>query len=421
VAPGKKLRKSAKIFAILGLSTLRKKTDSSFGRRTALISQALSSTATNLIDIKMIRTAVLLISHGFQPNYEKAFTNALALRVERVTLAASVRTLFSQIDPRVLAINVLTSMDPRRSLSQKLIGKLIYIARLGKLLVSNRSSAVHVIGTFLTSSVVLGAFELLVYRIICKRLVLTVHNLLPHDQHTRTNRFAAWLAYRIPHTLVVHTERMRNELAKTWCVQFDRIIVMEHGVDDIPPSQAVSRAGDSDLHLLMFGAVAPYKGVDIALEALREIVSISFRLSIVGACRDTAYRERIRLLIDEFPEKDKIEWLDAYVEESSVQAHFEHADAVLLPYRHIDQSGVLFTAFRFGTPVIAFDVGAFAHYTNQITGVLVKNNDAGGLRDAIEHFSKNRDRFDREAVKRYAVQFLWQNTISTVLPAYQLR
>lgn len=367
----------------------------------------------------MTGTKVLLISHGFQPSYEKAFTNALASHVDKVTLAGSVRTLFAQLDPRVQATKVLHSMEPRRSAYQKLRDKLIYIANLGKLIVSNRKSSIHVIGTFLTKSIALGVLELFIYRIFCKRLVLTIHNLLPHDQHTRLNRSAAWLAYRIPHTLVVHTVRMRTELAETWRVPISQVIVMEHGVDDIPPAPALSRTGGTaDLRLLMFGAVAPYKGVDIALEALRELTDIPFTLAIIGACRDVEYRAKIEFLIEESPEKGKIKWIDAYVEESSVQGYFERADAVLLPYRHIDQSGVLFTAFRFGTPVIAFDVGSFSHYINETTGILTKSNDIEGLQDAIRLFSQMRATFVTNSIRAYAERFLWKNTVSAVLCAY---
>lgn len=368
----------------------------------------------------MISTAVLLVSHGFQSSYEKAFTNALAQYVAHVTLAASVRTLFEQLDPRVRAPNILHSMDPTRSAGRKIRDKLRYITQLGQLLLANRGGVVHLIGSFLTTSIPLGVIELGLYRLSSKRLLLTVHNLLPHDRHSGINRVAAWLAYRIPHALVVHTERMRDELIAQWQVPEERIIIMEHGVDDIPDTQSTQPEHQSpDIKLLMFGGVAPYKGVDIAIEALSGLNAPPFHLAIVGACRDSVYRARIKSLVDAFPEPSRIEWIDAYIDESDVQAYFETADAVLLPYRHIDQSGVLFTAFRFGTPVIAFDVGSFASYINQTTGIVAPSNDHRGLQEALRQFHARRSTFERQAIKRYAEQFLWHNTVTTVLPVYQ--
>lgn len=368
----------------------------------------------------MIQTAVLLVSHGFQPSYEKAFTNALAQHIERVTLAASIRTLFDQIDSRVWAPNILQSMDPTRTRCRKILDKLHYLKRLSELLFANRGGIVQLIGTFLTKSILLGVVELLLYRLASKKLLLTVHNLLPHDRHTSINRVAAWLAYRIPHALVVHTERMRDELIAQWQISAERIIVMEHGVDDIPDCLSAQPKQESpELKLLMFGGVAPYKGVDIAIEALAGLDATSFHFSIVGACRDNTYRAKIKSMIESFSSPSHVEWVDAYIDESDVQGYFEAADAVLLPYRHIDQSGVLLTAFRFGTPVIAFNVGSFALYINETTGIVASSNDHKGLQDALLQFHDSYKKFDRKAIKRHAERFLWKNTVTTVLPIYR--
>ena len=44
---------------------------------------------------------------------------------------------------------------------------------------------------------------------------------------------------------------------------------------------------------------------------------------------------------------------------TSCRACFARADLVVLPYREIDQSGVLFTALAFGKPLLLSDVGGF--------------------------------------------------------------
>ena len=45
--------------------------------------------------------------------------------------------------------------------------------------------------------------------------------------------------------------------------------------------------------------------------------------------------------------------------DGEVPAFFRRADLVVLPYREIDQSGVLFTALAFGKPLLLSDVGGF--------------------------------------------------------------
>ena len=44
---------------------------------------------------------------------------------------------------------------------------------------------------------------------------------------------------------------------------------------------------------------------------------------------------------------------------TSCRAYFRRADLVVLPYREIEQSGVLFTALAFGKPLLLSDVGGF--------------------------------------------------------------
>ena len=48
-----------------------------------------------------------------------------------------------------------------------------------------------------------------------------------------------------------------------------------------------------------------------------------------------------------------------FVADDELPAYFQRADLVVLPYREIDQSGVLFTALAFGKPLLLSDVGGF--------------------------------------------------------------
>lgn len=362
---------------------------------------------------------VLLISHGFQPSYEKAFSNALANRGVVVTLAGSVRTEFQDLSPSVRAYNLLKSMDPSRSIIEKISAKFIYIFRLTRLVTRNRAFVVHLIGNYITSSAFLGVFELLLYRGLSNRVLVTVHNLLPHDRHSRMNYYSAWLAYRIPHKLIVHTEKMRTGLIEQWSIDPNKIIIMEHGIDVIPLTRTNRMIGGSpELNLLIFGGVAKYKGVDTALLALTLLDDFSIVLNIVGACRDPQYEAELRDLISHVPTNHRVKWRNEYIPESEVQDIFELADAVLLPYRHIDQSGVLFTAYRFGVPVIAFDVGSFSQYVEPHIGMVVLGNDSYGLAASIIKFRDCAHKFNRDEIKAYAGRYSWDNTVAPVLDLY---
>jgi glycosyltransferase involved in cell wall biosynthesis len=106
---------------------------------------------------------------------------------------------------------------------------------------------------------------------------LSVHNLLPHDGDTPLHRrIFAWV-YRWPDRLVVHTEAMKAALQAEFGVDPDRILVIEHGIDQFhPPAPGDSEAlchrlglpADGSRLLLMFGHLSPYKGADVLLQSV---------------------------------------------------------------------------------------------------------------------------------------------------------
>lgn len=362
---------------------------------------------------------VVLVSHGFQPSYEKAFANGLARNGLAVTVITSDRSLDSAFEPGVRAIPLRGSQDPRRSRFQKIRRLIAYTASLYAFLLRGRFRALHLMGGFITASVPLGWLEMLGYRLVSRRLLLTVHNLLPHDRHTRLNRIILQRIYRMPDTLVVHTKKMRDALIEEWLIPGGRIVQMEHGVDDLPTrAEAWQPDVQGRLRLLMFGSVSRYKGIDTALDALREFSDFPVSLVIAGECRDSGLADELNRLIERIPAMHVVEWQRGFVPESEVQACFECADAALLPYRHIDQSGVLLTAYRFGIPVLAFDVGSFADYVTHETGVVVTERTPAGLRAGFRHLKERMPELQREKIRTVARRYLWEETVRVLLPHY---
>lgn len=367
----------------------------------------------------MSRLSATLVSHGFQPNYEKAFSNGLAKRGVKVTLIGSDRTLSDQLEPGIRFVNLRGSQQTDRSWARKTANLLRYGAQLLAFLAMQRPVNLHLIGTLVTAIPVLGPLECLCYSLFSKRFTMTVHNLLPHDRHSALNRFMYSLIYALPHTLVVHTQRMKAELNTVWKISAERIVVMEHGIDELPATfQSSKRDPGNRIRLLLFGAVLRYKGIDTLLQALDYLIDQPLTVDIVGLCRDAAYTDELEQLIVSAPPNHHINWRQAYIAEEEVQGIFESADAVVLPYRHIDQSGVLLSAYRFGTPVIAFDVGAFADYIKDHTGILAPDTTPLGLAAGIRSFSEKTQHFSRDEIRSYARNYLWENTVESLLSSY---
>lgn len=358
---------------------------------------------------------VLLISNGFQPNYEKGFANGLAYNGISVELIGSDRTLYAELLPGIKAVNLRGSQDPKRSKIVKVVTLLNYVAKLYSYIYASRPPVLHLNGLLMGGVGAMALIELILYRLGSKKLWLTVHNVVPHDKHVETNRSLMRLMYRVPHLLVTHTTKMKRDLILEFGVPAGRIVVMEHGVDEVPETKA-QPLPSSNLKVLLFGGVMPYKGVDMFLHALAFCNDVVIDATIAGESRNGGYAVEIEKLIGEVAPPHRVNWVRGFIPEPAVQSYFEQADVVAMPYRHIDQSGVLFTAFRFGTPVVCFDVGAFRDYVPEYAGLVVPSQTAQALANGLRTFLKHIGKYDRKAIQAYARSFSWENTVRVLLP-----
>ena len=70
-----------------------------------------------------------------------------------------------------------------------------------------------------------------------------------------------------------------------------------------------------------------------------------------------------------------------------MEIYLKAADVLVLPYKEIFQSGVLFLAYSFGLPVVATDVGSFREeIVEGKTGFLCQPGDPEALAKAIETY-----------------------------------
>jgi glycosyltransferase involved in cell wall biosynthesis len=354
---------------------------------------------------------VILVSHGFQANYERGFINGLADNGVNATLVSSDRTDYAALSPRARTVNLRRSQQEDRPRAIKLLNLLRYHLSLCIYALVHRRSTVHVIG-LLHPPVLCGVVEGLFFRLVCARYVLTVHDLLPHDRHTPMNRRLFGLCFKIPHRLVVHTRRMKQRLEDEFGIRADRISIMEHGIEPLEaqPLVAGEREPGAPLRFLFFGLVAPYKGLDILLQAFAGL-SAPAELLVMGRAASDDVRRQIRDSIAALGLRDRVRWRDEFIPEAELPGLFASADALVLPYRSIDQSGVLFQALRFGLPIIASRVGSFEDYVSADIGLIFEPGDADDLSRCLATFAASARSYQRPRIAEFGRTFEWSRTV----------
>ncbi len=225
-----------------------------------------------------------------------------------------------------------------------------------------------------------------VYRYLLRRApaarIVICHNVLPHELVRGAARITR-AVLRHADLLVTHGPQQREELRR---LGLGAIPVLESFHPRFEVEPAPQRDGDG-LELLTFGAVRPYKGVDLALEALALVdPSLSVRLTVAGRFWDGG--RELRALAARLGLNGRLELRDGYVPDPAPL--FAAADAALLPYRSASQSGVAQLAFAYGRPVIATRVGGLpAAVADGRDGILCEP-EPRQLARAIERMARER-------------------------------
>lgn len=370
-------------------------------------------------NLSITLSRVVCVSHGFQISYERGFCNGLVNNGVNLILISSDRTDYDGLAEKVKTINLRGSQEEGRPKLQKLINMLCYQFRLINYTILNRKDILHVIG-LIDPPFLLGVIEGLWFRIVCKRYVLTIHNLMPHDRHTFYNKIINRVAFKIPHKLVVHTDKMKNDLTLKFGVSKSKIFVMEHGIEPVLENMSHLynvRTENEKPVILFFGKIAPYKGLDLLINAL-ELVSFQFRFVIAGSCTDFNLRNLIESLSSRPVFQDSLIWKDGFVGEYELEQLFNSADLLTLPYRHIDQSGVLFQSLRFGLPIMATRVGQFEHYVTEEVGEIAEPDSVESIIAALESWFKRRGDFSRSRIREIGKSYEWANTVCSLSYVY---
>jgi len=259
---------------------------------------------------------------------------------------------------------------------------------------------------------------MLYYRFLGKRIILTVHNVNTDRRDykdTVLNRLTLRIQYRLAEHIFVHTEKMRRELAQEFGVQATQVTVVPFGINNSVPHtclnqlEARQRLGirPGERIILVFGNIAPYKGIEYLITAFQQIVARqqNYRLIIAGKPKNCeTYWNAIQEAISEDVQMGRVLLRPEFIPDDETEVYFKAADVLALPYRYIYQSGVLFLGYSFGLPVVAADVGCLKdEIVEGKTGFVFKPEDPVDLARAIERYFAS-DLYTNLSIRRQEIR-----------------
>jgi len=189
-------------------------------------------------------------------------------------------------------------------------------------------------------------------------------------------------------------------------------------VTDQPAEPASAGRPAAPLHLLFFGIVRPYKGLDVLLRAMaRTECGPTLTLTVAGEFWGGL--DGTRALVSELGLGQRVELRPGYVRAGEIGALLRRADALVLPYRWATASQNAWLAFSHGVPVIATRAGSFAEQISDgVDGLLCEPGDEASLAVALRRFGEPgvAERL-RSGVKPVEPRALWETYLKTLLAA----
>lgn len=326
-----------------------------------------------------LRVVFLLFgSRGGMAQYSSQLGNAVAKYASVTVIAPDSEEIQDLIDEDVTLITYETQTSKNRFL--RLFGKATILWEIQRHIRTGNPDIVHV--PFVGSTRSLLILPLL--RVLPGTLVGTVHDPMSHSgQGVRfgeidvTARFRALMATLLT-VCFVHGPECENQAILAG-YPAKKLETVPHGLyTHFRTADEESTTGDDDeCDILLFGNIRPNKGYDRVPEIIDQVARDRPDVSAVVAgapSYGSAETERIDDILARLKRHESIEVRDRYIENDEVQALFEQASIVLLPYYDATASGVLMTAYAFETPVVATDTGE--------VGRLVKEVGAGLVADA---------------------------------------
>ena len=346
--------------------------------------------------------SVALLTGGSDKPYVFGLTKSLTSEGVRLDLIGSDELDEPQFhdNPGVNFLNLRGSQRSEVSLVRKISRIATYYVRLIRYAATARSRIFHILWNNRLESFDRTVL-MLYYRSLGKRIVFTAHNINASrrdGKDTLLNRVTLRIQYRLAHHIFVHTKKMKQELIKEFGVPDGRATVIPFGINnsvpntDLRPGKAKHRLGirEGEKTILFFGRITPYKGLEYLIDAFRKILvrGGDYRLIIAGRPDNCeGYWRTMREAVFDGAESKRVLLRAEFIPDDETEIYFKAADVLVLPYREIYQSGVLFLAHSFGLPVLAADVGSLKdEIVDGKTGFVFRPEDPDDLAKAIERY-----------------------------------
>ena len=229
-------------------------------------------------------------------------------------------------------------------------------------------------------------------RLLSKRIkILAItDNIIPHERRIGDKMLTRYFVKACSAFLALSSSVL-NDLSKF--TQTSNKIYIPHPIynifgNKISKKKALSNLGldPQDKHLLFFGFIRKYKGLDLILKAMADsrIRELNVKLVIAGEFYDN--KNEYIDLIDTLDIKDQIVLNSDFIPADDVKNYFCASDMITQTYHTATQSGVTQIAYHFERPMLVTNVGGLSEIVPHNKVGYVTSQDPKEIADYIFDF-----------------------------------
>lgn len=253
------------------------------------------------------------------------------------------------------------------------------------------------------------------------KIICIADNVLPHEKRPGDKMFTRYFIKPID-AFITMSEKVVADLklfAKNKPAKLLPHPLYDNFGTIISKKEARKNLGipEEDKVILFFGFIRKYKGLDILLNAFKQVIQKqeikNLKLLIAGEFYED--EKNYKELLNDPEIKDHLILHTHFIANADVKFYLCAADCVIQPYRNATQSGVTPLSYHFEKPMIVTNVGGLpSMITDKKTGLIAESNAESIAKKIEEYFEFEEDFFLphlREEKKKYS----WKNMVNAIL------
>lgn len=227
--------------------------------------------------------------------------------------------------------------------------------------------------------------NLFIYHIVNhKRIVSFVHDHRLHSGIGALDSFFLKSNLKYSYTksakIVVSCHSIKDDILRFGLIQ-DREKIAVNYLGLLENLVYPKRELEQDIDVLFFGRIEYYKGLDVLIEAGRQMQNVRFVVAGKGDVSQV-------FGIGDLP--PNIEHINQYVPDDKLAELIQRSKVVVMPYRDATGTQTVQSIFYYKKPIVATNVGCFPEYIEDgVDGIIAPALDAMALQKALEKLLNN--------------------------------